>query len=239
MQAHGTLSAVTASGVAPARRAQELNNRLIIVLHLDDALPRAADRLGFVCRLEADVLRFLEKRFRSGEGVFRETAMPDVFRAVPARCVGVLAIMVTLAAIPATMPAGSCPGTSGSLTFRRMPLMALKSVAQIPRDLMRTMACPGPAVGVGMSSNTNRLNSLSTAANTAYLSCAASSTVSSDSKAERRVGVLAISGRHPNYLLNKGCLSLTLALAIPAQFRFVRSIRCFAWDRNEAPDDHQ
>src|SRR5947207_8584553 len=39
-----------------------------------------------------------------------------------------------------------------------------------------------------------------------------------------------------NYLLNKGRLSFTVALAIPEQIRPVSSIRFFAWDQNVASD---
>jgi len=59
------------------------------------------------------------------------------------------------------------------------------------------------------------------------------------SKAECDVGVLAISTADQNYRLNKCRLSLTVAVAIPAQLQLVRSIRFFAWERDEAPNDHQ
>src|SRR5439155_24003746 len=44
-------------------------------------------------------------------------------------------------------------------------------------------------------------------------------------------------GTDQNYLLNKCRLSFTVAMAIPAQSRFARSTRFFAWERNETPND--
>jgi hypothetical protein len=60
---------------------------------------------------------------------------------------------VTYGSTPAMIPAGSCPGVTGKSTFLGMPLIALKSVAQNPHDLMRTSTSPGPGSGVGTSSS--------------------------------------------------------------------------------------
>ena len=71
---------------------------------------------------------------------------------------------VTPGPTPATTPDGSCPGTKGNRTLRRIPLMALKSVAQKPQDRIRTNAWFGPGSGVGMFSKSSLSKSCKTAA---------------------------------------------------------------------------